>query len=90
MRPGLFVPLFDELTAPGRVAVLAAEAEQAGWDSVFVWDHVWWREPASRRPCYALIRRSRWRRRRGAEPVAVRRGFRPVSPGIAQNYVSRK
>jgi alkanesulfonate monooxygenase SsuD/methylene tetrahydromethanopterin reductase-like flavin-dependent oxidoreductase (luciferase family) len=45
MRSGLFVPLFDELADPALVARLAAEAEQAGWDGVFVWDHVSWREP---------------------------------------------
>jgi alkanesulfonate monooxygenase SsuD/methylene tetrahydromethanopterin reductase-like flavin-dependent oxidoreductase (luciferase family) len=45
MRSGLFVPLFDELADPGIVARLSAEAEDAGWDSVFVWDHVRWREP---------------------------------------------
>jgi alkanesulfonate monooxygenase SsuD/methylene tetrahydromethanopterin reductase-like flavin-dependent oxidoreductase (luciferase family) len=27
------------------VTRLAAEAEEAGWDGVFVWDHVRWREP---------------------------------------------
>jgi alkanesulfonate monooxygenase SsuD/methylene tetrahydromethanopterin reductase-like flavin-dependent oxidoreductase (luciferase family) len=45
MRSGLFVPLFDELADPATVARLSAEAEEAGWDGVFVWDHVHWREP---------------------------------------------
>ena len=45
MRSGVFVPLFDELAEPARVAALAAEAEEAGWDGFFVWDHVRWREP---------------------------------------------
>src|SRR4051812_324095 len=45
MRAGLFVPLFDELADPVVVARLAAEAEAAGWDGMFVWDHVRWREP---------------------------------------------
>ena len=45
MRSGLFVPLFDELADPAIVARLSAEAEEAGWDGVFVWDHVRWREP---------------------------------------------
>jgi alkanesulfonate monooxygenase SsuD/methylene tetrahydromethanopterin reductase-like flavin-dependent oxidoreductase (luciferase family) len=45
MRRGLFLPLFDELSDPAVVARLAAEAEEAGWDGVFVWDHVRWREP---------------------------------------------
>jgi alkanesulfonate monooxygenase SsuD/methylene tetrahydromethanopterin reductase-like flavin-dependent oxidoreductase (luciferase family) len=45
MRSGLFVPLFDELADPALVARLSAKAEEAGWDGVFVWDHVRWREP---------------------------------------------
>ena len=43
MRSGLFLPLFDPLADPGVVARLAAEAEEAGWDGIFVWDHVRWR-----------------------------------------------
>ena len=45
MRSGLYIPLFDELADPGLVARLCAEAEEAGWQGVFVWDHVRWREP---------------------------------------------
>lgn len=45
MRSGLFLPLFDELADPALVARLSAAAEEAGWDAVFVWDHLRWREP---------------------------------------------
>jgi alkanesulfonate monooxygenase SsuD/methylene tetrahydromethanopterin reductase-like flavin-dependent oxidoreductase (luciferase family) len=45
MRLGLYMPLFDELADPALVAHLAAEAEEAGWDGFFVWDHIRWREP---------------------------------------------
>ncbi|MCW2616007.1 MAG: luciferase [Frankiales bacterium] len=45
MRQGLFVPVVDELSEPALVARLAAEAEAAGWDGVFVWDHVAYRAP---------------------------------------------
>ncbi|RIQ25079.1 LLM class flavin-dependent oxidoreductase [Jiangella rhizosphaerae] len=45
MRSALWVPLFDELADPAAVVRLAAEAEEAGWDGLFVWDHVRWREP---------------------------------------------
>jgi alkanesulfonate monooxygenase SsuD/methylene tetrahydromethanopterin reductase-like flavin-dependent oxidoreductase (luciferase family) len=45
MRSGLFVPLFDELADPGVVGRLSAEAEEAGWDGVFVWDRLRWQEP---------------------------------------------
>ena len=40
MRYGIFLPPFDELSDPRRVAALAAEAEQFGWDGMFVWDHM--------------------------------------------------
>jgi alkanesulfonate monooxygenase SsuD/methylene tetrahydromethanopterin reductase-like flavin-dependent oxidoreductase (luciferase family) len=45
MRSGLYIPLFDELADPALVVRLCAEAEEAGWDGVFVWDHVRWHEP---------------------------------------------
>jgi alkanesulfonate monooxygenase SsuD/methylene tetrahydromethanopterin reductase-like flavin-dependent oxidoreductase (luciferase family) len=45
MRSGLFVPLFNELADPAQVARLASEAEEAGWDGIFVWDRVRWIEP---------------------------------------------
>ncbi|WP_432942911.1 hypothetical protein ACQPXM_38455 [Kribbella sp. CA-253562] len=37
-RRALWFPLFDELADPVVVARIAAEAEEAGWDGVFVWD----------------------------------------------------
>lgn len=45
MHSALFVPLFDELADPVLVARLAAEAEEAGWDGFFVWDHIAYRAP---------------------------------------------
>lgn len=45
LRSALFLPIFDELASPLVLAQLAAEAEDAGWDGVFLWDHVRWREP---------------------------------------------
>jgi alkanesulfonate monooxygenase SsuD/methylene tetrahydromethanopterin reductase-like flavin-dependent oxidoreductase (luciferase family) len=45
MRSGLFVPIFDVLADLALVGRLSAEAEEAGWDGVFVYDHVRWREP---------------------------------------------
>ena len=47
MRYALWLPLFDALADPLAVARLAAEAEEAGWHGLFVWDHVHWREPVS-------------------------------------------
>jgi alkanesulfonate monooxygenase SsuD/methylene tetrahydromethanopterin reductase-like flavin-dependent oxidoreductase (luciferase family) len=45
VHSALFIPLFDELADPARVAGLAAEAEEAGWDGIFVWDHIRFHEP---------------------------------------------
>jgi alkanesulfonate monooxygenase SsuD/methylene tetrahydromethanopterin reductase-like flavin-dependent oxidoreductase (luciferase family) len=44
---GLYLPLFDPLADPATVARLAAEAEDAGWDGFFLWDHIRWREPVA-------------------------------------------
>jgi alkanesulfonate monooxygenase SsuD/methylene tetrahydromethanopterin reductase-like flavin-dependent oxidoreductase (luciferase family) len=43
----LWLPLFDELSDPVTVARLAAEAEEAGWHGVFVWDHLRWQPPVT-------------------------------------------
>jgi alkanesulfonate monooxygenase SsuD/methylene tetrahydromethanopterin reductase-like flavin-dependent oxidoreductase (luciferase family) len=45
MRSALFLPIFDDLADPRVLVQLAVEAEDAGWDGVFLWDHVRWREP---------------------------------------------
>ncbi|MBF6555957.1 MAG: LLM class flavin-dependent oxidoreductase [Acidimicrobiales bacterium] len=46
MKYGLNLPTFDRMADPRLLAELAAEAEAAGWDGVFVWDHVYYRDPA--------------------------------------------
>ena len=45
MRRGLFVAPFDELADPKLLAELAREAERAGFDGFFLWDHVDYRAP---------------------------------------------
>ncbi|MFI6166225.1 LLM class flavin-dependent oxidoreductase [Nocardia sp. NPDC051052] len=45
LQSALWLPIFDELADPVLVARLAAEAEEAGWHGVFVWDHLRWRAP---------------------------------------------
>ncbi len=44
-RFGLGVPNGGDFADPLRLADLAREAEQAGWDGIFIWDHVIRREP---------------------------------------------
>ncbi len=41
MRWGLSIALAGELADPRLLAEVAATAEAAGWDGVFVWDHLW-------------------------------------------------
>jgi alkanesulfonate monooxygenase SsuD/methylene tetrahydromethanopterin reductase-like flavin-dependent oxidoreductase (luciferase family) len=45
MRSALFLPLFDALADPAVVVRLSAEAEEAGWHGVFVWDNLRYVEP---------------------------------------------
>jgi alkanesulfonate monooxygenase SsuD/methylene tetrahydromethanopterin reductase-like flavin-dependent oxidoreductase (luciferase family) len=39
-RRGLFIAPFDALADPCVIGDLAARAEAAGWDGVFLWDHL--------------------------------------------------
>jgi alkanesulfonate monooxygenase SsuD/methylene tetrahydromethanopterin reductase-like flavin-dependent oxidoreductase (luciferase family) len=45
VKRGLFVAPFDELADPRLLAELAREAELAGFDGFFLWDHVDYRPP---------------------------------------------
>jgi alkanesulfonate monooxygenase SsuD/methylene tetrahydromethanopterin reductase-like flavin-dependent oxidoreductase (luciferase family) len=47
VRSALWLPLFGELAEPRAVMDVAAEAEEAGWHGVFVWDQLCWREPVT-------------------------------------------
>jgi alkanesulfonate monooxygenase SsuD/methylene tetrahydromethanopterin reductase-like flavin-dependent oxidoreductase (luciferase family) len=40
VRFGLFVPPFHDFAEPRRVAALARRAEDAGWDGLYIWDHI--------------------------------------------------
>ncbi|GAA4534637.1 LLM class flavin-dependent oxidoreductase [Amycolatopsis samaneae] len=40
MRFSINIPNFGDFADPRAVATTAAAAEQAGWDALFVWDHV--------------------------------------------------
>ena len=45
LRRGLYLASFDELSDPRTLVELAVAAEEAGWDGVFLWDHILWRAP---------------------------------------------
>ena len=40
MRFGALVPQFGDYGHPNKLAVLAHEAEESGWDGFFIWDHI--------------------------------------------------
>jgi alkanesulfonate monooxygenase SsuD/methylene tetrahydromethanopterin reductase-like flavin-dependent oxidoreductase (luciferase family) len=46
VRWGLSLSLAGDLAQPAVVAEIARAAEHAGWDGVFVWDHLWNRTKA--------------------------------------------
>jgi alkanesulfonate monooxygenase SsuD/methylene tetrahydromethanopterin reductase-like flavin-dependent oxidoreductase (luciferase family) len=62
MRFGLSIPNFGDWADPRRIARLAREAEDAGWDGFFLWDHVRFSaNPACRSTIPGCCwRRSRW------------------------------
>ena len=49
MRFSVNLPNFGDFAAPSAVATAAVAAEQAGWDGLFVWDHVVHDKEARRR-----------------------------------------
>lgn len=55
MRQALFFPAFDALADPRVVAEVAARAEQAGWDGVFVWDHVLYDQVERISDCFTCL-----------------------------------
>lgn len=46
-RFALDFPPFGELADPRSLAEVAVAAEEAGWDGVFLWDHIMYREPVT-------------------------------------------
>src|SRR5215211_309557 len=45
MRYAINMPHFGPFGDPRRLAELAREAEQAGWDGFFLWDHLLFEQP---------------------------------------------
>ena len=50
MRFGLNVPIFGEYADPELLAEMAVEAEAAGWDGFWIWDHLQWSGEDDGRP----------------------------------------
>ncbi len=47
-RHGVFIAPFDDLYDPRLLVRLAVEAEEQGWDGIFLWDHIRYRAPVRR------------------------------------------
>lgn len=47
LRRGLYLAPFDELSDPAVLVELAVDAEERGWDGIFLWDHILYRDPVS-------------------------------------------
>ncbi len=45
LRRGLYLAPFDQLSDPLVLVELAVAAEERGWDGVFLWDHIVYRDP---------------------------------------------
>jgi alkanesulfonate monooxygenase SsuD/methylene tetrahydromethanopterin reductase-like flavin-dependent oxidoreductase (luciferase family) len=45
LQRGLYLAPFDELADPRTLVALAVQAEEHGWDGVFLWDHIRYRPP---------------------------------------------
>jgi alkanesulfonate monooxygenase SsuD/methylene tetrahydromethanopterin reductase-like flavin-dependent oxidoreductase (luciferase family) len=45
MKYAIHAPNFATYSDPRALAELAHEAEEAGWDGFFLWDHVFWKVP---------------------------------------------
>jgi alkanesulfonate monooxygenase SsuD/methylene tetrahydromethanopterin reductase-like flavin-dependent oxidoreductase (luciferase family) len=48
MQHAIFIPLFEDLAEPRAGVELAVAAEEHGWDAIFVWDHVLYRDGVTR------------------------------------------
>jgi alkanesulfonate monooxygenase SsuD/methylene tetrahydromethanopterin reductase-like flavin-dependent oxidoreductase (luciferase family) len=54
MKFGLTIPNWGPFADIRRLAALAQDAESAGWDGFFVWDHVWYLDQPMADPWVAL------------------------------------
>src|SRR5438105_730765 len=57
MQFGLSIPNFGEYADPRLMLDIARDAEAAGWDGLFLWDHMLWTypEPQPVADCWTLL-----------------------------------
>ena len=95
MKFGLDLTIFGELADPGLLAELAVEAEDAGWDGFFLWDHVATaHDPRVTDPWIALsplprVERSTVRLGPMVTPLARRRMTKLARETVALDHLSR-
>ena len=93
VKHGVDFPPFEEFADPRFMAELAYEAEQAGWDGVFTWDHVWlgMKEPFTD-PWVALsavaMRTERVRIGAMVTPLARRRPWQVARATVSLDHLS--
>jgi alkanesulfonate monooxygenase SsuD/methylene tetrahydromethanopterin reductase-like flavin-dependent oxidoreductase (luciferase family) len=92
MRYGVTIPPFGDLFHPRTLAALAADAEQAGWDGFFLWDHVvLWPTPIAD-PWIALtavaLSTSRIRLGPLVTPLARRRPVKLAREAVSLDHLS--
>jgi alkanesulfonate monooxygenase SsuD/methylene tetrahydromethanopterin reductase-like flavin-dependent oxidoreductase (luciferase family) len=95
MRYGLDIPIAGEYADPHKLAALAAEAEEAGWDGFFLWDVLFAKDQSSvpvTDPWIALaaiaMRTQRIRIGAFLTPLPRRRPWMVARQTVALDYVS--
>jgi alkanesulfonate monooxygenase SsuD/methylene tetrahydromethanopterin reductase-like flavin-dependent oxidoreductase (luciferase family) len=95
MKYAIYTPNFGTLGDPRALADLARDAEEAGWDGFFLWDHVLWTYPENH-PTYdpwvalAVIASVTNRIKIGAlvTPVARRRPWKLARETVTLDHLS--
>lgn len=94
VRFGIHIPNFGLFGEPAAVVELAQEAERAGWDGLFIWDHIRWEQDALPMvdPWIALaaVAQATERLRLGAmiTPVARRRPWKLARETVSLDRLS--
>ncbi len=92
MRYAISIPNFGAFADAPRLAELAKEAEDKGWDGFFLWDHIHWTQQPMLDPWMALtvIASSTSRIRMGTmiTPVARRRPWKLARETVTLDHLS--
>src|SRR5688572_19183984 len=96
MKFGVYLPTFGDFAEPHRLMELAHEAEAAGWDGFFLWDHIQWTLPQPQPmvdPWIALaaIAATTSRIKLGplVTPVARRRPWKLAREAVSLDHLSK-